>query len=385
MLFGNMFWRTTAYATQGRWQLFLTIPPAGGRFEGSGSQTEEEDSRAGLGATTALTWALTRGELTVGGESRWDRSHYENYFTTSRSRDSVAEIVTGRQILGAPFVQSYVNVNDRVRVDLGARYDVLATRSNPEGDVAVSATHGVLSPKLGSLVRVTPNLDVYGNLSRGFRSTDGIIGDPSLAPITLWAYESGVKVARNGASASAALFRMDVSDEQTFNPVTLESSSGGASRRQGVELDWHLPLVRQDAWLSGEWTFNDARYRSLTAVPEEGGAPVVLNGLRVYNTSKYVGAAHIDVMPAGAQWRLRIGGNWIGPYSPFDEPGIVFGGYGLAHVSAAWTFGRFEAAIGVRNVFDRAYPELVAGEVVAPGQPRSLYVSVRGRDRSRGM
>ncbi|MEO8620704.1 MAG: hypothetical protein ABI625_06550 [bacterium] len=26
--------RTTASATQGRWQLFLTIPPAGGRFEG---------------------------------------------------------------------------------------------------------------------------------------------------------------------------------------------------------------------------------------------------------------------------------------------------------------------------------------------------------------
>jgi outer membrane receptor protein involved in Fe transport len=39
-LSGNMFWRTTAYATQGRWQLFLTIPPAGGRFEGSGSQSE---------------------------------------------------------------------------------------------------------------------------------------------------------------------------------------------------------------------------------------------------------------------------------------------------------------------------------------------------------
>src|SRR5438105_2470923 len=42
----NLLWRTTGYATQGRWQLYLTIPPAGGRFEGTGSQTEEEDRRS---------------------------------------------------------------------------------------------------------------------------------------------------------------------------------------------------------------------------------------------------------------------------------------------------------------------------------------------------
>src|SRR6185437_15297217 len=89
----SLLWRTTAYATQGRWQLFLTIPPAGGRFEGSGSQTEEEDSRAGAGATTALTWSLPRGEATVGAETRWDRSRYQNYFTTARRRDSVAILV----------------------------------------------------------------------------------------------------------------------------------------------------------------------------------------------------------------------------------------------------------------------------------------------------
>ncbi|MEP6492159.1 MAG: TonB-dependent receptor [bacterium] len=380
MLSGNLMWRTTAYATQGRWQLFLTIPPAGGRFEGSGSQSEEEDSRAGAGATSALTWALERGEITVGGEARWDRSHYENYFTTVRSRDSAADLVTGRQILAAPFVQSYFNLTDRVRVDLGVRYDVLGTRSAPDGEDVTDATHGVVSPKFGTLVRLNSAFGVYGNVSRGFRSSDGVISDPTLAPITEWAYEGGVKADHNGASVSAGLFRMDVSNEQTFNPVTLASSNGGASRRQGVELDWHLPIVSKLASLSGEWTFNDARYRSLTAVPEDGGGPpVVLNGLRVYNTSKYVGGAGIDLAPAGAVWRARVSGNWVGPYSPFDEPGVVLGGYGLAHVSVGWTFRTFDLDLGVRNAFDRAYPELVAGDVVAPGQPRTLYLSMRAR------
>jgi outer membrane receptor for ferric coprogen and ferric-rhodotorulic acid len=32
---------------------------------------------------------------------------------------------------------------------------------------------------------------------------------------------------------------------------------------------------------------------------------------------------------------------------------------------------------GVRNIFDRAYPELVAGHIVAPGEPRSAYIGLR--------
>ena len=377
VLTGNMFWRTTLYATQGRWQLFLTIPPAGGRFEGTGSQTEEEDSRAGVGATSALTWALPKGEVTIGGETRWDRSHYENYFTTERLRDSVAAQVTGRQLVGAPFFQSYFNLGNRFRTDVGLRYDVLGTRSTPYNDPTTDGVHGVLSPKLGALLHIAPELGLYGNVSRGFRSADGVISDATLAPITAWAYESGVKFDRNGTSASAAFFRMDVSNEQTFNPFTLESTSGGASRRQGIELDWRIPFASRRATLSGEWAFNDARYRSQTAVPEDGGQPIVLDGYRVFNTSKYVGAAELELSPHGAPWRVRVSGNWVGPYSPFDEPGVVLGSYGLAHVSGSWNWRSLEATVGVRNVFDRAYPEIVAGEVVAPGQPRSVFVSVR--------
>jgi outer membrane receptor protein involved in Fe transport len=377
VLSGKIFWRTTAYSTQGRWQLFLTIPPAGGRFEGSGSQTEEEDSRLGFGATSAVTWAMPQGDVTFGAETRWDRSHYQNFFTTARARDSVAQLVTGRQVLGAPFFQSFLNLTDLLRVDVGARYDFLATRSTPDGEVATSGSHGVFSPKFGALLHVAPSVGLYGNVSRGFRSTDGVIADPTLAPITATAYETGLKFYRGVTSATAALFRMDVSDEQTFNPVTLKSTSGGASRRQGLELDWRTDSVKDVATLSGDWTFNDARYRSFVAGPGEGGEPpVVLNGLRVYNTSKYLGTAALDVTMPLAPWRIRVSGNWVGGYSPFDQPGVVLGGYGLAHLSAQWTFPSIEVGLGVRNLFDRVYPELVAGGVVSPGQPRTIFFSL---------
>lgn len=380
VLSGSLVWRSTLYATQGRWQLFLTIPPAGGIFEGTGSQTEEEDNRSGYGATTALTWALPRGDMTLGGESRLDQSSYENYLTTGRVRDSAAAVVDGRQLSGALFLQAHSDMTDRLRVDFGVRYDALATHSTPLRENANSATHGVFSPKAGAILRLTNELALYGNASRGFRSANGVINDPTRTPITAWAYESGMKLDRGAASMSAALFRMDVSNEQTVNPVTLEATNGGASRRQGVELDWRLPVTPRLS-LSGDWTFNDARYTSLVAVPEDGGgAPVVLSGLRVYNTARYVGASALDVSLPLAAIRLRVSGNWVGPYSPFDQPGVVTSGYGLAHLSMSVPVNTASSVdAGVRNVFNRAYPELVAGDVVSPGQPRTVFVSVHAR------
>ena len=181
--------------------------------------------------------------------------------------------------------------------------------------------------------------------------------------------------------ASAALFRMDVSNEQTVNPVTLAATNGGSSRRQGLEVDWHIPVTDALA-LSGDWTFNDARYTSITVASGDGGAPVRLDGLRVFNTSRYVGIAALDVTLPAASAQLRVAGNWVGPYSPFDEPGVILGAYGLAHVNV--TVPRVadtgvSVDVGVRNVFDRSYPELVAGGIVSPGQPRTVFVTARAR------
>ena len=172
---------------------------------------------------------------------------------------------------------------------------------------------------------------------------------------------------------------MDVSNEQTLNPVTLVSTNGGASRRQGVELEWRVPVTPQFT-TSGSWTFNDARYRRLVAAGSDGdGPPEILDGRRVFNTASYVGASALEFAPRDARLRLRASGNWIGAYSPFDEPGVLVGGYGLMHLSASVPLDRVEVEAGVRNALDRAYPELIAGHIVSPGQPRTLVVSIRAR------
>jgi outer membrane receptor for ferrienterochelin and colicin len=377
VLFSDVLWRTTVYSTQARWQLFLTIPPAGGRFEGSGSQTEEEDTRYGFGLTSAATWSLTSGEFTVGVESRWDHANYENWFTTARARDSSAALLNASQLSGALFAALDEDLTSRLRLSVGGRLDDLGTTSRPEDNSSapVNASHAIVSPKVGLTARITDRVAAFANVSRGFRSTDGTISDPTLPLITVWAYESGLRVRDGRSTASVALYQMNVSNEQTFNPITRGSSSGGASRRQGLEVDWSAPLGAS-LTTDGSWSFIDAVYTARVDAADDAGAPpIVLTGLRVYNTAKYVGSSSLAWSRANGV-RVQVAGNWVGPYSPFDEPGVVLGGYGLLHVSARARVRGMEVEMGVRNALDRRYPEVVAGHLVAPGEGRAMFGGV---------
>jgi outer membrane receptor protein involved in Fe transport len=370
----SLVWRSTLYSTQGRWQLFLTTPPEGGETEGSGSQLEEDDHRYGFGATSAVTWELPgRAELTVGGEGRWDHSHYENYFTTNRARDSVNADkvpVVARQVSGAGFVESRIPLGARLVATLGGRYEIQDTRDATAGGTA-QASKGVFGPKFGALVRLSHAAVVYGNVSRGYRRTDGVIEDPTLPFITAWAYETGVKFDRAGVHASAAAFQMDVSNEQTFDPISATSTSGGKSRRKGLEFGLGTNLGPA-VTLTGDFTYVDAKYRRL--ITEDGDT---LSGQRVFNTAKFVGSAVVALAPPTAIWSLRVSSNLVGPYTPFDEPGVELGTYALVHLSGGLRIGSALFNVGARNLFNRAYPELRAGGFVSPGQPRSVYGSVR--------
>ncbi|HTR77362.1 MAG TPA: hypothetical protein VMH39_04605, partial [Gemmatimonadaceae bacterium] len=133
---------------------------------------------------------------------------------------------------------------------------------------------------------------------------------------------------------------------------------------------------------SGDWTFQDARYTSntLTEVDSvDGGSSLAdLNGLRVFNTSKYIGLVTAEIAPPMARWQLRLTMNAMGPYSPFDEPGVVLPSYTLFSITGVVRLGGAASLqVGVRNIFDLAYRELEAGGLITPGEPRALYGSIR--------
>ena len=166
---------------------------------------------------------------------------------------------------------------------------------------------------------------------------------------------------------------MDVSDEQQFSEICGCSVSGGASRRQGVELSGEARIAAP-VTITTDWTFNDAKYRHFET--EDGD--VLNDEVRVFNTARYVGVAAISLSPAPNAWTLRLSTNVVGPYTPFDEaPGFEVPAYGLVHLSGRIRLSRADLELGVRNLFDRDYPEIRAGGFVAPGQPRSVFANVK--------
>ena len=367
----NLLLRSTVYATQGRWQLFLTIPPEPGAGEGTGSQTEEEDKRYGFGATTALSWALNRVEVTLGAEGRFDHADYENWLTDARVRTEPQTLVSARQMSGGLFLQSSLDVTRHFRLNLGGRVDALGTHSTPVGDVTSSDTKTIATPKLGALYHVPRFGAVYVNVARGFRQADGVITDPTTPFITSWAYEAGLKLDLARVSGNVALFQTNVSNEQTFDPITLATTNGGRSRRRGVEIELGVrpvPAVQ----VAADWTITQARY--LDFVTPDGDD---LSGTPVFNTAKYVGVTSVDVAPPGGIWHLRASSNVVGPYTPFDEPGVSVPTYALFHLSGEVRVGPATFELGLRNLFNEAYAELRAGGFVAPGQPRTLYAGLR--------
>lgn len=371
VLRGASLWRSTLYATQSRWQLFLTTPPEGGGEEGSGAQTEEEDSRYGVGATSALSFTVSRSEITAGVEGRFDHSRYENWQDEERIRSDAQERDTNEQFSGALFLQSVTEVAPRMRLSLGARVDALRTHRTPVDSASVTASHAVASPKVGVLVKLTPSVSVYGNASRGFRAPDNVNVFPKLGVITAWSYEGGIKADRAEYSGSVAVFQMDVSDEQQFSEICACTVSGGASRRRGVELSGDARISKL-LTINTDWTVNDATYRQFET--EDGN--ILSNEVRVFNTARYVGVAAISVSPGTLM--LRLSTNVVGPYTPFDEePGFELPAYALLHLAGRVRVAKADFELGIRNLLDRDYPELRAGGFVAPGQPRSLFANVR--------
>jgi iron complex outermembrane receptor protein len=249
--------------------------------------------------------------------------------------------------------------------------DAQDTHSTPDGGISSSGSQHILSPKLGALYHIPRLFDVYANISRGFRSPDGIITEPTLPFITEWAYEGGIKYDTRRINASAAVFLIDVSNEQSFDPLTLTTTNGGASRRKGVELD--LRTRPTDALsFNTNWTFTDARYLNFVSTSGD-----TLSGLRVFNTARFVGIATVETGPPAGIWRARVSTNVVGPYTPFDEPGVELPTYALIHLSGDVQVGRALVGLGIRNLLNHVYPELRAGGFITPGQPRSVYGSVQ--------
>jgi outer membrane receptor protein involved in Fe transport len=365
-------WHSMLFSYGGSWHLFLNVPPEGGVGEGRGSQTEELDRRVAVGGRSAVTWTGGALEVTGGAEARGDAATYDRWFTTARVRDSSDLLVAARHTAGALYGEVAWSPTPSWRLVVGGRMDALAYRTRHlEGSGGPWASHldKVLSPKAGVLYRPAASLALFANFGRGFRAPDGVIGNPSLQPISEWASEVGARWRSNRLEASLVAFRLDVDGEQTFNPVMLTSTPQGRSRRQGLEADARAALAPGIA-LFGHGTWNDARY--LSFVDQRG---TDLSGRFVFQVAREVGEVGLDASVGGM--KASLSASYTGPFTPIGEKDVRTPAYAVAMARLAIPVGGgTNLALGVENLFNQRVAEVRASGFVAPGTPRRLIATL---------
>jgi outer membrane receptor protein involved in Fe transport len=370
--------RSLLYGRIGQWHLFLNIPPEGGIGEGALSQTEELDRRIDGGGSTQYEHLLGPVHLMAGVGYRAVGASYQRYFTTQRVRDSVFMYDDGTParldasyLALSPAIEAHWDATDRLSIGLGGRLDWMRYAVTPRNESTTrSDAHAVLSPKVSALYRLTPALAAYAAFNGGFRSADGSIEDPSLAPSRAWASEVGVRASAQRVEGSIALFDVEVTNEQTFNPATLTSTANGRSRRRGVEVDGRVGITPSIA-LFTHATFNDAHY--LRLVSDNGDT---LSGVPVFGVARATVESGVDV-----QYRGALGSIWAaytGAFTPIGEPDARTSPFTLLNARGTVPVTTdLSLALGVRNILDRRYPEVRASGFVSPGEPRTVLLAVR--------
>jgi len=394
----HLQWRTTAFAKQSAWEFWLSSPPGlGGILEGSGAETREYDGRFEFGGTSALTFATHDVDITLGADGRYAQAHYENWQedTTGYRVDSIAAayVKPARQLSGGIYLQTGFNITKYARLDLGGRVDQLstslrqATQTDATGNLILAElqdsqhSKGIFSPKTGLLIRPfvdlgQPGIGLFVNVSRGFRQTDGVITDVTLPFITVWDYETGFKLDEGPLSMDAELFRMDVSNEQSYDPVVQQVVGGGQSRRNGLDVTATVKIA-SGVTATTDFTRLKAFYTHFLD-PDDNN--VDFSGQPVFNTSKWFGTLFFNLAIPKQIWELHLGTNFQGPYSPWDEYQVLRPGFALFNASAALKWGqRARVQVGVRNLLDTQYRELEAGYQVTPGQTRTVYATLTYR------
>jgi len=261
----------------------------------------------------------------------------------------------------------------------------------PQAAFDVTASGGKPSGTLNLLYNVTPDINVYGGYSRGFKSAGVNMAVPvqlanGPAPLTFKpeivdAFEIGfkTKILDNRLTTNVALFLSDDRGYQANQTILVDTPTGpiarqyltnaGNVRTQGVELDLRARPI-DGLSISGGATYNDAYFRTYTngqcpylQVTAANGGVCDLSGRQLTGVSKLVYNVSAQYeFPVGTTNTLAyVGGNWSyrsAYYGTLNtDPYAKVPGYGIAgaHLGVRDKNGRWDLKFWGRNLFDKLY------------------------------
>ncbi|MFC7518987.1 TonB-dependent receptor family protein [Herbaspirillum sp. GCM10030257] len=267
----------------------------------------------------------------------------------------------------------------RVRLAVDDRY-VTAASPNDSGSVEYRNT----SPVLGLVWYASDNLNLYGNIGRGFETptlaesayrSGGTGPNLSLQPSTSRQGEIGMKWRSGTQSADLAIFTARSRDEivplATENGRSIFQNADRVARR-GIEASWRNNMGRFST--QAAYTLLDARFKqSFTSANGVVAAGNRLPGAPMHSLFTQLEYRPVEGLTTALEMRVESK-FYVDDLNSEAAPGYAVFNLRAAHELRAgatrWTlFGR------VDNVFDRDY----AGSVIVNDGNRRFYEPAPGR------
>jgi hypothetical protein len=359
----------------------------------NGDQFEQAERRWIAGGAVAKTWSSDSSwSWTLGGDGRFDRiGEIGLYRTRARALVSTDREDAVSQGSAGGYLQADI-ASGPWRFGAGVRYDVMGvdvSSSNP----ANSGTEwdGTASPKLTLAFRASDAVELYADLGRGYHSNDArgavatmapVSGDP-IDPVSLFVPalggELGVRLERDGFTASLAAWALRLDSELVYSGDAGDTESSNGSERVGLEalLNW-TPVRGVNVDFSAATT--RARYRDTAA-----GEDSIPNALRYVLT----GGVSWTITPASS---VEVTVRRLGPSPLIEDDSVRSPTSTLTNLLYRHDFARVSLFAEVLNVFDRDdndityfYASRLPGEPVEgvddihfhPMEPRAFRLGAR--------
>jgi outer membrane receptor protein involved in Fe transport len=350
-------------------------------------------------------WSPGRATVDQIAAPRDARGVWATFTPTSRSYDYD---VTYRQ--ASPYLHTEFSPLARVRIDAGARYDVVGydydSRLAPlqtgplRRPADTTLTYRRLSPKLGVTWDVTKGLNAYANWREGFRAPSQsqlfqqgpAVNTVGLRPVVARSAEVGVRGETTRLAWSLAAYELRITDDiiSFITPENLrEATNAGRTRHRGLEGALGVALT-STLRLDASAALAEHRYLAWTpAAPRPGVAGSDFSGRIMEQAPRTLGNALLAWSPRRlGGGRLAAEVSHLGRYAMDPNNAQWYGGFTTVNLHAnTHVTPTVELFVRAVNVTNRRYAELAAfnpNERIAtdrftytPGAPRSVFAGLR--------
>ncbi|MFK8332336.1 TonB-dependent receptor [Pseudomonas sp. BJa5] len=290
---------------------------------------------------------------------------------------------TTTQDIAGFYVQDLIDLAPMWKALVGVRYDVFDQEySDDLTGNDLSRTDTTWSPRVGLVFQPDQIQSYYVSVSRSYQPSSEVFAlstsNQGLEPEETTNYEVGAKwdLLDNRLSVTAALFRLERTNMKTADPANPANVIlAGEQRTDGFEATVSGQLT--DKWqVYGGFAFLDAeitKSNSFTnGVANEGQTPTL---------TPRTSANLWLVRSLSETWRVGMGANYVDErYTALDNV-VVMPSYTTVDAALLYNQPKWDAALRLRNVFDRDYYASAHGSVdlITPGAPRTLELSTNFR------